>query len=212
MTGGTEARRHALASSTAFVKAANKAFNEGTDGRKKKASQQTTDIQGRIENFWLTELPNSAFSQMLLQMRDLPLDGADVPFAAMEETDIVAYTHYLEEKGVLEGMSEDATGRVVIGRGVQYPTMARVSTVINNIHRLGNKPQPFKDSDKLKEYLIDLHDRHISEGTIGGDYYLMYSTKTKNDLYVILKPKTFLTFCVYVYQQVHCRLTTPQIL
>jgi hypothetical protein len=160
MVGGTEALQQAMQASSAFVHSANEEFSAGADSRKKKGSQQQTDIVGRAENFMITECPDAAFSQMLLQMKDLPVGGADVPFAPMTEPDIIAYTQYLVREGPIDGMAAKATGR-----GVEYPTIARVSSAINSIHRLAKHPQPFKDNDKLKDYLCDLHDNYTAEGT-----------------------------------------------
>lgn len=141
------------------------------DVYQKKSHDQFIKKLSVVECFYLTLIPESLFSNYLVQLKQRLISVGDglyvgnssrlhVPFTPLSELEFIAFIeHLLTEK-------DDSTSYSVKGRGVGYKSLEGFITVVRSIHRSAGIPEGICPTygEKVKAIVKNCFDRYHPEG------------------------------------------------
>ena len=168
LTGGSKAKKQRLQDASLFAIEAMAVLDSSREDKQKRSYQSNTiERWSGLENFMLEAMPNSPFTKMLIFMKNEDRDkDDDVTFNPITDFDLAAlWKYYLTPKSVILHQLGDVTGR-----GVSYPTISKLASAINELHKLAGKTSPFDEYPMFRDLLRALKKSHKTVGAASLNY------------------------------------------
>ena len=160
-----DARRR-VGGSSAYVTEAMSRYMQNKGENEIKSHQNQVECLAKVEVFMMHVMPDSPFSQMLNEMCEKQNSEDAVQFQGLTAKDMIVYIDYL---------CHPRTGIITLngatGRNVGYPTIALVSTSINNLYKkVPHLTSPFKSSIDLAKKIKHMRTTHEEVGAGSFDF------------------------------------------